>query len=63
MTQDRSLFELLVCPKCHGHLQTIDSPEGFACDTCNLFYALIDGIPNMLIDEAKRWPLREPEAS
>ena len=52
-----SLRELLACPKCHGVLRTIPSPEGFACEACGLFYAIDDGLPNMLIDDAKPWPL------
>ena len=49
--------DLLACPKCHGSLQAVKAPEGFACTKCALFYAVDDGLPNMLIDEAKPWPL------
>jgi uncharacterized protein YbaR (Trm112 family) len=35
----------------------VKAPEGFACAKCALFYAVDDGLPNMLIDEAKSWPL------
>ena len=62
MPSHPDLIELLVCPKCHDRLKRIDQPEGLACENCQLFYAFKDGLPNMLIDEAKRWPLRE-EAS
>lgn len=30
---------------------------------CKLFYALDDGLPNMLIDEARPWPLTDVAAS
>ncbi len=45
-------------------MRTISAPPstpstvgGFACEACSLFYALDDGLPNMLIDEARAWPL------
>ena len=57
MPVDPKLVELLACPKCHGSLVTVAQPEGFACKACALFYAVEDGLPNMLIDDAKRWPL------
>jgi uncharacterized protein YbaR (Trm112 family) len=38
-------------------MRAISAPEGFACEACGLFYALDDGLPNMLIDEARPWPL------
>jgi uncharacterized protein YbaR (Trm112 family) len=55
--QEQALTDLLACPKCHGSLRRVEQPEGFACEACKLFYAVEDGIPNMLIDDAKAWPL------
>lgn len=63
MSLDPKLVALLACPKCHGELQTVENPEGFACDACKLFYAVEDGLPNMLIDEARPWPLDDPPAA
>ena len=57
MPLDPLLVEMLACPKCHGALAAVPQPEGFACKTCSLFYAVEDGLPNMLIDDAKSWPL------
>lgn len=57
MPVDPKLVALLACPKCHGALATVDRPEGFACTACQLFYAVEDGLPNMLVEDAKRWPL------
>ena len=57
MTVDPKLVDLLACPKCHGALTVVAKPEGFACAACKLFYAIEDGLPNMLIDDAKPWPL------
>jgi uncharacterized protein YbaR (Trm112 family) len=51
------LLTLLACPKCHDHLASAESPTGFVCHSCKLFYALEDGLPNMLISEARVWPL------
>ena len=57
MTETQALIDLLACPKCHGQLLRSERPEGFACEACHLFYAQEDGLPNMLIDDAKPWPL------
>ena len=56
VAQAQELLDLLACPKCHGGLRSVESPDGFACEGCGLLYALDDGLPNMLIDEAKAWP-------
>jgi len=55
MSQLESLLELLACPKCHGSLHRLAAPDGFGCTACSLFYAVDDGLPNMLIDDAKPW--------
>jgi len=58
------LLDLLACPKCHAKLRAVDThqPEkgatqGLLCEPCKLLYALEDGLPNMLISEARAWPL------
>ncbi len=57
MTVDPKLLELLACPKCKGELEYHEqSPEGFACGACALFFRVEDGIPNFLIDEAEPIP-------
>ncbi|MDH5675537.1 MAG: hypothetical protein OEZ06_25670 [Myxococcales bacterium] len=57
------LLAILACPKCHGSLKSIDEPEGFACESCGLLYGVDDGLPNMLIDDARPWPEGGAEAS
>ena len=54
MTLPKELLEILVCPKCKGDLtyQT-DPAEELVCPACRLRYAVDEGIPIMLIDEAK----------
>jgi uncharacterized protein YbaR (Trm112 family) len=56
------LLELLACPKCHDKLAAVDAPTGFVCQPCRLFYAVDDGLPNMLISEAQAWPLAPASA-
>jgi hypothetical protein len=63
VTQAKELLDLLACPKCHGELGAHSAPEGFVCQACRLFYALDDGLPNMLIEEARPWPLPDAPAS
>ena len=66
------LLDLIACPKCHSKLSAVhasDAPHaphaphapnqtsGFLCDSCKLLFAYEDGLPNMLISEAREWPL------
>jgi len=54
------LLDLIACPKCHAKLSAVDAPDqtsGFLCDSCKLLFAYVDGLPNMLISEARAWPL------
>ncbi len=54
MTLPPDLLEFLVCPKCKGELEHRTAPaEELLCHHCRLRYAVDDGIPIMLIDEAK----------
>ncbi|HMV33233.1 MAG: Trm112 family protein [Gemmatimonadales bacterium] len=54
MTLAPELLEILVCPKCKGDLAyRATDPEALICHACRLVYAVEDGIPIMLIDEAK----------
>ena len=53
MSLPPELLEILVCPKCKGDLEYRQEPESLVCHPCRLVYAVEDGIPIMLIDEAK----------
>lgn len=53
MTLPKDLLEILVCPKCKGDLEYRTGSEELVCHACRLRYAVEDGIPIMLIDEAK----------
>lgn len=48
-------LELLACPRCKGEIKPIKNPLGLACERCDLFYEIRDGIPVMLIEEAKKY--------
>jgi hypothetical protein len=38
-------------------VRLVDEPEGLVCDQCRLLYPIEDGIPVMLIDEARPYDL------
>lgn len=52
------LREILVCPQCHGALRDEEGNEGpeLVCTspTCGLAYRIDDGVPVLLVDEARR---------
>jgi uncharacterized protein YbaR (Trm112 family) len=54
---DPKLLEILVCPKCKGELEYREAKADLVCHACELRYEIRDGIPIMLIDEAR--PLAE----
>jgi uncharacterized protein YbaR (Trm112 family) len=56
VSDTQEFLDLLACPKCHAELRVVSQPEGFVCECCKLLYALEDGLPNMLISEARPWP-------
>jgi len=58
MPFDKDLAALLACPKCKGAVQLTADESGFACAACHLLYAIEDGIPNFLIEEAKPLPAK-----
>jgi len=60
---NKEFLDLLACPKCHSELRVVQQPEGFVCDACELLYPLEDGLPNMLISEARPWPGSAASAS
>jgi len=53
----RELLELLACPRCKGELEERESPPGLVCRECGLFYEIREGIPVLLVEEAR--PLKE----
>jgi uncharacterized protein YbaR (Trm112 family) len=53
MSISKELLDILACPKCKGDVRLDESANGLVCDRCRLFYEIRDGIPIMLIDEAR----------
>ena len=54
MSLPKDLLEILVCPKCKGDLDYhLEPAEELVCPACRLRYAVDDGIPIMLVDEAQ----------
>ncbi len=53
MSIDKKLLEILACPKCKGEVRLTEAEDGLTCDACKLLYEIKDGIPIMLVDEAK----------
>jgi len=50
---DKELLDILACPKCKGDLDYDSGKDTLTCNACRLVYQVEDGIPNMLIEEAK----------
>jgi uncharacterized protein len=50
------LIDKLACPRCKGRLDYQESQDRLDCPACRLSYAVQDGIPVLLIDEAKSLP-------
>lgn len=43
---------LLVCPRCRGELE--DAASGLRCRPCRRLYPVIDGVPRLAPEEARR---------
>jgi uncharacterized protein YbaR (Trm112 family) len=48
----QELLEILACPKCHTKVE-FKEPDQLRCPNCKVLYPIVDGIPVMLIEEAK----------
>lgn len=51
---DPRLLEILVCPACHGPLRYDRDRQELVSEQAGLAYPIRDGIPIMLVDEARR---------
>lgn len=56
---DKKLLEILVCPACKGTLQYQKEKQELWCRAEKLGYKINEGIPVMLIDEARKLSLEE----
>jgi uncharacterized protein YbaR (Trm112 family) len=54
---DPELIRILVCPKCKGEIEVRCDAEGVEqsldCRACGLAFPVDDGIPVMLVEEAR----------
>ena len=55
MTVPKQLLEILVCPRCRGALEHRAEHSSLRCPSCKLEYPIRDGIPIMLVDEARAY--------
>jgi uncharacterized protein YbaR (Trm112 family) len=51
---DAKLLDILVCPLCKAKLDYQKAQQELICHKCKLAYKIDDGIPVMLIDEARK---------
>ncbi|MFH9016253.1 Trm112 family protein [Streptomyces sp. NPDC017943] len=54
MPLESGLLDILACPACHAPLREQDSELVCTDDSCGLAYPVRDGIPVLLVDEARR---------
>jgi uncharacterized protein len=47
------LLEILVCPACKGELEYRRDREALVCRACTVLYEVREGIPILLVDEAR----------
>lgn len=53
MAIDKELLEILVCPECKAPVQLTSDELGLKCPKCRRVYPIRDGIPTMIVDEAR----------
>ncbi len=51
---DTKQIDMLVCPECNGKLKYIRESEELHCEQCQLAFPVKDGIPVMLIEDARK---------
>jgi len=50
---DKELLDLLVCPACKAALDYDSERDTLTCTQCRRVYPVRDGIPILLVDEAR----------
>ena len=58
MNIDAALLEVVACPRCRSPLQADQAAAELVCtsSSCRLAYPIRDGIPVLLVDEARTRP-------
>jgi uncharacterized protein YbaR (Trm112 family) len=49
------LKEILACPRCKGELEFREEQAEIRCHACRLVYRIEEGIPVMLVEEARKF--------
>lgn len=60
MALSTDLKEILACPRCKGSLEFHEERDEIHCPSCRLIFRIDDGIPVMLIEEARPLGGAEP---
>lgn len=56
MAINKELLEILVCPLCKAPVVPTPDEQGLKCPQCRRVYPIRDGIPTMIVDEARVEP-------
>lgn len=56
MSLDPALVRILVCPQDKGPLRYLVNDQVLVNERLGIAYPIEDGIPVMLVDDAKPWP-------
>ncbi|VAW57607.1 FIG002473: Protein YcaR in KDO2-Lipid A biosynthesis cluster [hydrothermal vent metagenome] len=51
---DKKQIDMIACPECHGKVTYDKETKALICESCQLAFPVQDGIPVMLIDEARK---------
>ncbi len=56
MPLDEELMAILACPRCKGGVRLDPAGDELVCFACRLAYRVEDGVPVMLVEEARPLP-------
>lgn len=56
---DKKQIEMMVCPECNSKLDYDNSKKELVCEQCKIAFPVNDGIPVMLIEEARKLEAEE----
>lgn len=56
---DKQLLDILVCPQCKGPLRWYSERQELVCNSDLLAYPVREGIPVMLVEEAREMTAEE----
>ena len=57
----KKLQDILVCPRCRGKFDSGENEDGLTCSACGLLYEIRDQIPILLVGEAGKLDINEPQ--